>query len=313
MLFRSLFATEEKTQGAMIVGVDPSAEPAHSRIIQNIKIGKSIADNSNRILVGQDFAESMSLQIGSELAFVGQSIDGSIAAETFIIEGIFRTGFVEMDRNLIVADLSYLQKLLLADNLVSHVIVHPRGTDENEIYRTVFVFEKLLEGLGVEIIPWTEELSYLVQTLNFDRASGQFIFSILLMIIFFVLLIYAQISILTRTREIGVMRALGTSPGKIFCILILENFLSGTIGCLLGALLGASLALYFQIYPMQFPSLEEAIRQYGLSDTSLPTLFKPSTMLQGFSIVLSMNLLSAIQPIMKVLWMKPVDALKSYA
>ena len=133
------------------------------------------------------------------------------------------------------------------------------------------------------------------------------------MIIFFVLLIYAQISILTRTREIGVMRALGTSPGKIFCILILENFLSGTIGCLLGALLGASLALYFQIYPMQFPSLEEAIRQYGLSDTSLPTLFKPSTMLQGFSIVLLMNLLSAIQPIMKVLGMKPVDALKSYA
>lgn len=308
-----LFSNKEETQGAMIVGIDPKTEPSFSRIIGNLSSGLSITTNTNQILIGQDFSDAMGLKTGDELAFVGQSLDGSIAAERFLVCGIFRTGLVEIDRNMIIADLNFLQGLLMAENIVSHIILHPDGTDEDQIQKTALEYEKKLKGLGAELIPWTEELSYLVQTLNFDRASGQFTLSILLTIIFFVLLIYAQMSILTRTREIGVMRALGTSPSRIFSILILENFLSGTIGCFLGALCGAGLAIYFQIYPMQFPSLEVAIRQYGLSDTSLPTLFKLSTMIQGFCIVLTMNLLSAVQPIIKVLKIKPVDALQSYA
>jgi|GEM_PF-1203332 len=309
-----LFSSRDQSQGAMLVGIDPATESTFSRIFDRLEGGSPISDmGTGEVLVGRDFARSLKVGVGDELAFVGASMDSSIAAELLTIKGIFRSGFVEIDRNMVVVPLQFLQNALMADNVISHLVVHPERTDEFEIQQTALEYQAILQDLNIEAIPWTEELSHLVQTLNFDRASGHFTFVILLIIVFFVLLVYAQLSILTRTREIGVMRALGTSPSQVFSILIFENILTGLLGCALGALCGAALAIYFQVNPMEFPSLEEAVRQYGLSDTSLPTLFELSTVLKGFGIVLTIHLFSAVHPILKVTYLRPVEALHSNA
>ena len=308
----ALFSSDHESQGAMLIGIEPGKEAQFSRVFKNLVEGEMLTPSSgSQVLIGSQFSKKLKAKIGDTIAFVGASLDSSIAAELVTVRGIFRTGFREIDSNMIFTSLGFLQQALLADDVISHLIINPVDTSNIEL--RALQARTILRDLPVEVIPWTEELSHLIQTLDFDRVSGYFRLSILLIIIFFVLLIYAQLSILTRTREIGVLRALGTSPFQILSILGLETAFLGVLGGVAGVLIGGSIALYFQVYPMQFPSFEEAIAQYGFADASLPTLFEGKILIQGFLTVFAMHLCSAVHPMLKVTFLRPVEALNTYA
>ena len=132
---------------------------------------------------------------------------------------------------------------------------------------------------------------------------------IFIAVIFFVVMIYSFISMFARIKEIGVMRALGTTPSQIIQILVLETLLLAFISAIIGGLFGGYLAYYFQLNPINLGEIGDAYKEFGLITTELPALFSWTTTFKGMVYVFILNLISIIYPIYKVLSFRPIDAI----
>jgi ABC-type lipoprotein release transport system permease subunit len=306
----ALYFAGQSSKGAMLIGIQPDQERQFSRIAAKIEEGEFLSSRDGaEVLIGRDFALQFHLEIGDELTYLSAALDSSMAADIVRVKGIFKTGFIALDSGMVFFNKTYLDQNFLSEGIASHLIVLPQRPN---LYQALLPkITKALQGFEIEVISWRILLKSLVQALVFDRVFGTFSLVIFILVILFVIMIYSLVSIYTRTRELGLLRALGTTPTQIFGILSLEALIIGLIGVLSGGVLGSILAYTFQVYPITLSSMEEAMRQYGLSEVTLTTLFSIKTVVSCAALVLLINWVSILYPALRLNRLKPVDALKS--
>ncbi len=308
----ALYFAGDTSKGAMLVGIQPHKESEFSRIASGIEEGEFLSGKDRaEVLVGRDFATQFHLQVGDEMTYLSSALDSSMAADLVRVKGIFKTGFLALDSGMVFFNKAYVDQYFLSEGIASHLIVLPQ---KPELYKPLL--PAIVDSLGnfeVEVMSWRTLLKSLVQALSFDRVCGILSLVIFVLVILFVIMIYSLVSIYTRTRELGLLRALGTTPAQILRILSLEALIMGLIGVVAGGILGGILSYLGQLYPITVTSMEEAMRQYGLSAVTLTTLYSTKTILDCASLVLLMNLLSIVYPAYRLSSLKPVNAMKSTA
>jgi len=149
----------------------------------------------------------------------------------------------------------------------------------------------------------------LVKSMKLDSVFGYITLGIIFIVIFFVIMIYTLLAVFARIREIGIMRAVGTTPRQILGILLLESSILGFISVVAGGLIGAVFAYYFNVHPMVFSGMEEQFKQYGLAVSAMPTAFEPFTILRDMLVMFVLLLLSTLYPIIKVNRYQPIEAM----
>jgi ABC-type antimicrobial peptide transport system permease subunit len=117
-------------------------------------------------------------------------------------------------------------------------------------------------------------------------------------------------SVLERTREFGVMMALGLRPGGLARLVLLETAVMSVLGLALGCLLGAALTVYFQVRGVYIPGMEEAMAQYNLPGRMYPQLSLLSLLL-GPVIVFLGGMLAAVYPALRLHLLHPVSAMRA--
>jgi len=115
-------------------------------------------------------------------------------------------------------------------------------------------------------------------------------------------------AIFERTREFGVMMAIGTRPGRLTRLVLTESAGMSLIGVVVGVAAGCLITWYFQAYGIYLGDSAELLRQYGITGRIYPKLSLLSATL-GPAIVLVITLLSALYPALKIRKLKPVEAL----
>ena len=124
------------------------------------------------------------------------------------------------------------------------------------------------------------------------------------------ILIYTLLVVYSRLKEIGVLRAIGTTKKQILQMLIFESIVLSTISVIIGGIIGGYLAYYFSINPIELGAqYNEQFKQYGLIATSLPTEFNIITIFRDMIIMFILNILSTLYPILNVNKYKPVEAI----
>jgi len=149
----------------------------------------------------------------------------------------------------------------------------------------------------------------LVKSMKLDSAFGYITLAIIFTVIFFVIMIYTLLAVFARVREIGIMRAIGTTPEQIINILLLESSMLGLLSVCVGGLIGAIFAWYFSIHPMVFSGMEEQFKQYGLAVSAIPSAFEPLTILRDMAVMFVLLLLATLYPIIKVNGYRPIEAM----
>ena len=121
-----LFSVGEKAVGGMLTGIDPEKERHISRLSSSLREGQylSITD-TNQLYIGNELARRLKLQVGDELAFVGNGADYSFAADKLVVKGIFQTGLFEFDATSAFLAKPYFDTIMAAENLATHGIVLP--------------------------------------------------------------------------------------------------------------------------------------------------------------------------------------------
>ncbi len=302
-----LYSVGEKAVGGMLTGIDPEKERRISRLYSSLKEGRYLSKtDTNQLYIGNELARRLKLQVGDELAFVGSGADYSFAADKLIVKGIFQTGLFEFDATSAFLAKPYFDMIMAAENLATHGIVLPHDTQQADI-----VAKNIGRKIGAEFqsASWMETMAPLVKSMKLDSVFGYITLGIIFIVIFFVIMIYTLLAVFARIREIGIMRAVGTTPRQILGILLLESSILGFISVVAGGLIGAVFAYYFNVHPMVFSGMEEQFKQYGLAVSAMPTAFEPFTILRDMLVMFVLLLLSTLYPIIKVNRYQPIEAM----
>ncbi len=302
-----LFAGADKAVGGMLTGIEPEKEKQLSRLAASLHKGEYLkTTDTNQLYIGVELARRLHVDVGDELAFVGNGADYSFAADTLIVKGIFKTGLFDFDAGSAFLAKDYFAQIMAAEHMATHFIILPKHPEQAT---------ELASAIGQDIGPdyqtasWNQTMAGLVKAMQLDSVFGYITLAIIFIVIFFVIMIYTLLAVFARIREIGILRAIGTTPKQIMALLLMESSILAFISVLIGGVLGGACAYYFHIYPIVFAGMEEQFKQYGLAASAMPTAFMPLVILRDMLVMFCLSILSSLYPIIKVNGYKPVEAI----
>jgi len=280
---------------------------------QLIRHGNYLAEgDADHALVGGLLAKNLRVGVGDELVLLGQGRDGSIAATVVQVAGIFSYGQDALDRNVIYIPLAYFQEVYTMRGAAHEVVA--LGTSRKAIPR---IKRALSAGIKTQaeknklvVLDWMELMPGLVQSIQMDLISGLIFYLILIIVVAFSILNTFLMVIFERTREFGVFMAMGTTPGRLTRLLLLESTTLTLLGTVIGILAGILVTWYFQVHGIVISGTSEMLRQYGLPERMYPQLSALSIAV-GAGLVLVITLVTALYPALKVRRLRQVEAMRA--
>ena len=305
-----LASSDERSYGIGIYGVEPAYEPRVSSIPGLVSEGRFFTDaNEPTIVVGAVLARNLRAGIGDEITLLGTGVDGSFAAAVATIVGIFDSSVPDLDRSIALMPLGTFQDTFYMNGAGHQVVLFA------ESLRDVDALRQRVEGLlpadaDLVVHDWDTLQPGLKQAIQADISSAFFMYAILVVLVAFSVLNTQLMSVLERTREFGIVMALGLRAGRLGRLVMLETALMGFIGLVLGAIAGALVTSWFTANGLSFPGMEEMAAQFNLPARVFPSV-NLLTMFLGPLIVFVFTLLAAVYPALRLHRVRIVDAMRT--
>ncbi len=306
----ALASSETRSLGIQVAGVDPVYEPLISTIPGLIKKGRYLSDDAlDQIIIGAKLAKNLQVDIGDELTLVGSGLDGSFAAMVVSVVGIFESGIAELDRMVGHMPLAAFQEHFSMQAAGHSVIVNaPNISLTDEYLADITLFEGM--GDGVEILTWDARHPEIRQAIQSDMISAWFMYAVLVILVSFSVLNTQLMSVLERTREFGIMMAIGLRSGRLARLVFVETFFMALLGFLIGSFIGACVVGYLHNVGFSFPGMSEMAAQYNLPERMYPSL-SPLAIFLGPFVVFVGSMLAAIYPAARLSFLQPISAMRA--
>jgi ABC-type lipoprotein release transport system permease subunit len=310
----SLVSSRQRTYGVLVIGIEPDRETQVSTLKSLVRKGEYLAPgDGTRALVGDLLARNLKVDVGDELVVLGQGRDGSVAATVLTVKGIFSSGQEEFDRSTINIPLDTFQQVYSMDDAVHEVVVMGRSlrdlSDLSRLKREIAArLAQLAAGSSLVVLDWRELMPGLIQGIKIDMMSGVIFYLFLIIVVAFSILNTFLMAILERTREFGVMMALGTIPSRLMRVLLMESMTMTAIGILGGIAAGALLTWYFEIHGIALSGADDVLKQFGIPDRIYPRLSLWSVAI-GPAAVFIITFFTALLPALRVRRLRPIAAL----
>ena len=303
-----LLSSEDRSFATQVVGVEPAHEPGLSTVPGLVSDGRYLQGlDAAEVVIGSVMARNLKVSTGDELTFLGNGRDGSFAAGVVQVVGVFNSGSAELDRSLVQVPLGYFQESF-AMGEAGHVVAVAAGA-LSEVPAAVAQIEGLLDGReGLVVLDWEALNPGLKQAIQADFTSAWFMYAVLIVLVAFSVLNTQLMSVLERTREFGVIMALGIKPRRLALLVLLETALMAALGLLIGAALGAVVTGYFATFGFVYPGMDEMAARFNMPSVIYPAadLF---AILLGPSVVFVFCLFAAVYPALKLYGLRPVEAM----
>ena len=301
---KALASRGDKSRGVMLAGVAPQDEARVTVLFKSIIEGQALGDG---VLIGEKLAEALRVRAGEELVFLGQAYDGSVASARFSVRGVFRSKIDELDGFVAVTTLDAAREFYAAPQGATGVVLRLRDAQGLEALRS-----ELATRLGerYEVLGWPRLLPMVAVSIRFHE-----VVSYVVLLVFFVVVAAAVanpvlMSVLERTRELGIVLALGMSRSRLLGLVLLESMLLGSAGVIAGNALGLSITGYFAAAGMNVGAFEAGLRTMpGLSDVIFPVLLAERSFMLS-ALVFAIACLTAVYPAAKAAGLEPVDAIR---
>ena len=309
----SLISSDERTYGVAVTGIDPDREADVSRLKSLIREGNFLtAEDTDQALIGRLLAQNLRVKLGDELTVVGQGRDGSIAATVVQVSGIFSSGISDFDRAAVHIPLKTFQEVYSMQGAVHEVVVIADSLGNIEAIKTNL--ERGLSSLNLTkplmVLDWDELMPGLRQSIEMDLVSGLIFYLLLVLVVAFSILNTFLMAIFERTREFGVLMAIGTTPARLTKVLLIESMTMTFIGIVTGIIVGSLITLYFQAHGIDFSGASELLSQFGITGRMYPKLSWLSAV-SGPLAVLMITFGAALYPALKVRRLQPVEAMRT--
>ncbi|HSR19289.1 MAG TPA: ABC transporter permease, partial [Anaerolineales bacterium] len=290
----------EQSRGVQVIGIDPDSA-AIARFRQGLLRGEFLqAGDRAGVLIGMPLASKLKMDVGDEVNLLVNRADGSVVEQPFTIRGVYSTQTSSYDENTLFLPLSKAQAFTGAQDHASTILLYLEDRDQAEAVAAA------LRTPGYKVLTWREMNELIVQFEDF--AGGYFVvlYLIVLGITSTVVTNTLVMAVFERTREIGVLAAIGMKRRGILLQFLAEAALLATGGVIGGLALGALVVWYFAT--VGFNIVGFGISGILLGDT-IHAYLTVDNMIQLGVLTYVVTLVAALYPAMLAARLEPIEAL----
>ncbi len=312
---------EALLRAPVVRGIDPVAEVTVSKLASNIVSGE-LDLNRRNLVIGADLAHDLELSVGDKVSILSErhlrkmreqekrGKETTIPPDEYEVSGIFSIGHYDFDSKFVIVSMERAQALFGLENTDE---IHNLTVALRDPFRAVEVAQALQQTLGrsYRVTTWLQESS-IMQAVAVEKNMMFYILFFIVLVAAFGITCTLITFIMMKTREIGLMKAIGASSGQIMRVFLAQSIIVSTLGILAGFGLGLLAVSYrnefllfmrrttgAQLFPADI---------YGFSQ--LPALIVPMDLviIGGGSLVIC--LLAAAFPAWHASQLNPVEALR---
>jgi ABC-type lipoprotein release transport system permease subunit len=313
IIVMGLIYTASNSSGVAILGIDPVSDMTRKTLEPEIIEGRYLRDNEERgVLIGADLARRLRTSVGGKAVVTAQDASGQISSQLVRVRGIFQTGINEMDGYLAQVSLPLARALLGVSQGATQLAVFLE--DEKHQSRIKQEIKRLVSGSKAAVFDWEDVMPDLVLFVQMDNAGTYIFMGIIMVVVALGILNTILMSVLERTREFGLMVALGMGPRRLLGLVVLETAFLSVVSLGVGAVLGFGAHRYFAEFgfDMGFASQEQLTAAGAVFDPVLYSELEPARVLLLVGIVFSVTLAVGIYPALRAARVDPVRAITKF-
>ncbi len=289
-----------------IIGIAPEAEAPVSLIEQNIAEGRWLtSDDQDSVLIGRGLADEMILQVGDRITLVGSDVNKQNRQRTMTVIGIYDIGVPTTEKNTLYISLAEAQSLYgLGDKSTEiQVNIEQLGNEPAVVNALI----PLLPNYEVE--SWEQNYPELKTTIE-RKSSVMNVFGVIIIAIAGIgILNLLLMAVYERTREIGLLGAMGLKPRQIATLFILEGTLIGAVGAVAGVVLGLAFNLTFQQIGFDYSSYADLTEYMALITGKIYPTLGVENLVSRMTSVIVISTLAAWIPATEAARREPAEAL----
>lgn len=300
-----LVAIADRSRGVAVIGVNPEDEQQVT--VWNKRLKGRYIKGPGEVMLGHKVAKKLDVEPSSRIVLTVTDVHtGEPTTSLMRVVGVLSTGDEQIDSGAVVMSLASAQKMMGLKDSVHEISIITTAPNSSEIEIDQIIAPLRQPGLSVR--PWHQVNKMVSQALALqEKWMGVFIVIVFVLIAFGIVNTIAM-SLLERTREFGVMRALGTEPRHLFGLILAEAAWLGVVGALPGALFGIGLSAALASRGLNLTSASA----YGVSFVE-PLYIRPDVP-GTFKVALIFTILTtltALASAIRAARLKPVDALRA--
>jgi len=296
----AILTISNESKGVQILGIDPESE-ANKPFRDGMLSGEFIkADDREGILIGNILAEKLSLKVNDKVNLLVTTSNGDINEQLFTIRGIFTTRTPGYDESTIFMPLAKAQAITTTENHASTIFVLLQNSEDAE------AVAQALQSNNLKVLTWREQNQFVVQFEDYANAFFIVLYLIVLGITATVVTNTLVMAVFERTREIGILSAIGMKGSGIMAQFLAEAALLATGGVIGGLIIGGAIVAYFTVYGIY-------IGDYGITGVLFEDrIYAHLTLANTINLAIVtyiITLIASLYPARLAARMEPVEAL----
>jgi ABC-type lipoprotein release transport system permease subunit len=320
-----LLSTGEASSAVIVAGVDPALEPQASLLAaperrlrgQYIRATgeHEFVNEPADVYVGHTLADTLKLEIGDRVVLTVSPRGGGRARSIALsVRGVFKSGIDELDGFYIEIPIDVAQTLYALGDDVTQVAVLLDNLEDTGP-ATAALRKKLASTTAadtLEVLPWQTALKELYEAIVLDDGGNYVMMAVIFVIVAIGIFNTVLMSVIERTREFGVMMAIGTSERLMFAMVMVEAAILAVVAALAGLLVGLGGHLYFATYGLDLTELYgDGLEMAGIVfEGRMYSALSVPVVAQWTLLVVAIVLVSAVYPAFRATRLDPVEAMR---
>lgn len=301
-----LVTSPEGAFGVNIIGIEPEKEQEVNLAAQHLVDGRYLhADDGDTIFIGRGLADAMAVGVGDRITMVGRSTHDQMRQRTMTVAGIYDLGMPELEKGTIYVSLAEAQSLfdLAGQSTEVAIVLKQLGTEP----QVMAAIEPLLPGYDIDT--WRNNYPELMAAIT-TKNGVMNIFSVIILLIAGIgILNLLLMAVYERTREIGLLGAMGLKPRQISLLFILEGILMGLLGVAAGIVFGLLINGLLRQVGIDFSAMTGAVEYMALISGRIYPTWGIENLLSRALTVAIIAALAAVVPASEAARREPAEAL----
>jgi ABC-type lipoprotein release transport system permease subunit len=289
-----------------ITGIEPEKEVDINLVAQNVVSGRYLtSEDTDVVFMGQGLATAMGVEVGDRITLAGRATHEQTRSRTMTVVGIYDLGMPDIEKQRLYISLAEAQSVYGINGNSTEVAIVLKQLGEEQS-----VISKLIPALpGYEVASYEDNFPELKQALGTKGAVMNIFSVIILMIAAIGILNMLLMAVYERTREIGLLGALGLKPRQISLLFVLEGTMIGLVGVFVGIGLGLLFNGLFMQVGMDFSQFGNLTSYMALiSGKVYPTWGVDKLLGRGLTVAI-IAMLAAFYPAREAARREPAEAL----